>query len=50
MMAIMIIIESGLSFIGAGIPQPTPTWGNMLSEAQSIRVLRNNPETWLPPD
>lgn len=49
MMAIMIIIESGLSFIGAGIPQPTPTWGNMLSEAQSIRVLRNNPETWLPP-
>ncbi|MBM0066096.1 oligopeptide ABC transporter permease [Alkalicoccobacillus gibsonii] len=49
MMAIMIIIESGLSFIGAGIPQPTPTWGNMLSEAQSIRVLRSNPETWLPP-
>ncbi|TSB48351.1 oligopeptide ABC transporter permease [Alkalicoccobacillus porphyridii] len=49
MMAFMIIVESGLSFIGAGIPQPTPTWGNMLSEAQSIRVLRNNPETWLPP-
>ena len=49
MMATMIIIESGLSFIGMGIPQPTPTWGNMLSEAQNIRVLRNHPEAWIPP-
>ncbi|MCZ0701639.1 peptide/nickel transport system permease protein [Natronobacillus azotifigens] len=49
MMAQMIIIESGLSFIGMGIPQPTPTWGNMLSEAQNIRILRNHPEAWIPP-
>lgn len=49
LMATMIIIESGLSFVGFGIPQPTPTWGNMLSEAQSIRILRNSPEAWLPP-
>lgn len=49
MMATMIIIESGLSFIGMGIPQPTPTWGNMISEAQNIRVLRNQPEAWIPP-
>ncbi|MEW9503060.1 oligopeptide ABC transporter permease [Jeotgalibacillus marinus] len=49
MMATMIIIESGLSFIGFGIPQPTPTWGNMLTEARSIRVLNNNPEAWIPP-
>ncbi|WP_077214377.1 oligopeptide ABC transporter permease [Bacillus dakarensis] len=49
MMATYIIIESALSFIGFGIPQPTPTWGNMISEAQSIRVLRNSPEAWLPP-
>lgn len=49
MMATMIIIESGMSFIGMGIPQPTPTWGNMLSEAQNIRVLRNHPEAWIPP-
>ncbi|GIN86624.1 oligopeptide transport system permease protein AppC [Heyndrickxia sporothermodurans] len=49
MMATMIIVESALSFIGFGIPQPTPTWGNMISEAQSIRILRNSPEAWIPP-
>jgi len=49
MMASMIIIESALSFIGMGIPQPTPTWGNMISEAQNIRILRNHPEAWIPP-
>ncbi|MTD30734.1 oligopeptide ABC transporter permease [Planomicrobium sp. YIM 101495] len=49
MMATMIIVESGMSFIGMGIPQPTPTWGNMLSEAQNIRVLRDHPEAWIPP-
>lgn len=49
MMATMIIVESGLSFIGMGIPQPTPTWGNMISEAQNIRILRYHPEAWIPP-
>ena len=49
MMATMIIVESGMSFIGMGIPQPTPTWGNMISEAQNIRILRNHPEAWIPP-
>lgn len=49
MMATMIIIESALSFIGFGIPQPTPTWGNMLNEARSMRVLTRFPEAWIPP-
>lgn len=49
MMATMVIIESGMSFIGMGIPQPTPTWGNMISEAQNIRILRDHPEAWVPP-
>lgn len=49
MMASYIIVESAMSFIGFGIPQPTPTWGNMISEAQSIRILRNSPEAWIPP-
>ncbi|MBU9721510.1 MULTISPECIES: oligopeptide ABC transporter permease [Bacillaceae] len=49
MMATMIIIESGLSFIGFGIPQPTPTWGNMITEATNLRMLEGNPEAWLPP-
>ncbi|WP_096438077.1 oligopeptide ABC transporter permease [Alteribacter populi] len=49
MMALMIIIESALSFIGFGIPQPTPTWGNMITEANNLRILENNWESWLPP-
>jgi len=49
MMATMIITESALSFIGFGIPQPTPTWGNMITEANSLRMLQNNWESWLPP-
>jgi peptide/nickel transport system permease protein len=27
----MIMSESGLSFLGYGIPPPTPSWGGMLS-------------------
>lgn len=49
MVATYIVIESGLSFIGFGIPQPTPTWGNMLSSALSVRVLQYHPEQWVPP-
>ena len=30
----MIINEAALSFLGLGVPPPTPTWGSMLSEAQ----------------
>lgn len=48
-MATMIITESGLSFIGFGIPQPTPTWGNMLSDALALRVIKYQPWYWIPP-
>ena len=27
----VILVESGLSFLGLGIPPPTPTWGGLLS-------------------
>lgn len=30
----LIIVESALSFIGLGIQPPTPSWGNMLNDAQ----------------
>ncbi len=29
-----IVFEASLSFIGAGIPEPTPTWGNILADAR----------------
>jgi peptide/nickel transport system permease protein len=31
----LLVAESALSFIGFGIQDPTPTWGNMLSFAES---------------
>ncbi len=31
-----IIWESGLSFLGMGVPPPTPTWGMMLSEGRDF--------------
>ncbi|MDP2983909.1 MAG: ABC transporter permease [Candidatus Latescibacter sp.] len=34
-----ILGEVALSFLGVGIAEPTASWGNMLKQAQSIRVL-----------
>lgn len=47
--ATIILFEAALSFLGFGVPQPVPTWGNMLSEAQNIAVLTNMPWLWVPP-
>ncbi|HBP68363.1 MAG TPA: ABC transporter permease, partial [Alcanivorax sp.] len=30
-LAAVILAESGLSFLGLGIPPPSPSWGGMLS-------------------
>jgi peptide/nickel transport system permease protein len=32
----MIIIESSLSFLGVGVPPPTPSWGGMLAEGRAF--------------
>ena len=32
-LGVAILIESGLGFLGAGVPPPTATWGNMLAFA-----------------
>lgn len=32
----MIIIESALSFLGVGVPPPTPTWGGMLAHGREF--------------
>jgi peptide/nickel transport system permease protein len=33
-MARVIIVESALSFLGLGVPPPTPTWGGMLADGR----------------
>jgi len=39
-----VILEAALSFLGFGIQDPTPTWGNMLSFTQSYMFQH----PWLP--
>ena len=42
-MGYAIMEEAGLSFLGFGIQPPTPSWGNLLSNAQEHLI--NHP--WL---
>jgi peptide/nickel transport system permease protein len=32
--ATTVLVESSLSYVGIGVQPPTPTWGNMINEAQ----------------
>ena len=32
----LVLAEATLSYLGVGIPQPTPTWGNMISDGRSF--------------
>jgi len=43
-----IITEASLSFLGMGVQPPTPSWGNMLTDAQSLTVLTTQPWLWVP--
>ncbi|WP_375287339.1 ABC transporter permease [Sphingomonas sp.] len=38
--AASMLIEATLSFIGAGVPPSTPTWGNMIAESKALWQLR----------
>jgi peptide/nickel transport system permease protein len=44
-----ILLESSLSFLGASVPMPTPSWGNMLSDIGSLTMLVRCPWLWLAP-
>ena len=35
----VILLESALSFLGAGIPRPTPTWGSMIADGRDLIVV-----------
>ncbi len=45
LIAVGIIIEASLSFIGLGVQPPKPSWGTMLSDARSYVF---SGEWWLP--
>ena len=39
--ASVILVEAGLSFIGAGVQEPTPAWGSMVSSGYEKLIRRN---------
>ena len=47
--ATCLLTESSLSFIGFGVVEPSPTWGNMLNSAQSSDVIANMWWRWVFP-
>lgn len=47
--ASIVLLEGSLSFLGLGVQPPMPSWGNMLSDAQSLVILESMPWLWLPP-
>lgn len=44
-----ILMEAALSFLGMGVQPPASSWGNMLTAAQSIMILSEEPWRWIPP-
>ena len=44
-----LLTESALSYLGFGVQQPYPTWGNMLNGANNSTVIQNYWWQWLFP-
>ncbi len=42
----LILVESGLSYLGVGVQPPTPTWGNMLTDSRSYFVSGTHLVIW----
>lgn len=47
--AFYILQEASLSFIGLGVPDKIPTWGNILNAAKSLQVVTGQPWMWIFP-
>jgi peptide/nickel transport system permease protein len=43
-----MLTESALSFLGAGVPSPTPSWGNIIQSATDLVVLTKRWWMWIP--
>lgn len=48
-LAMSMLDEAALSFLGMGVQLPTASLGNMLNGAESLTVLTKQPWMWLPP-
>ena len=48
-LALSILDEASLSFIGMGVQPPTASLGNLLNNAQNLTILTERPWLWVPP-
>ena len=48
-MAVSMLDEAALSFLGMGVQPPAASMGNMLNSAQSLTVHTSQPWLWIPP-
>lgn len=48
-LAISMLDEAALSFLGMGVQPPAASLGNMLNGAESLTVLTRQPWLWIPP-
>lgn len=44
-----LLTEAGLSYLGFGVIPPSPSWGNMLTGAQSTKVMQDYWWRWMIP-
>ncbi|MBD7912539.1 MULTISPECIES: oligopeptide ABC transporter permease [Clostridium] len=44
-----ILTESALSYLGMGVAEPVPSWGNMITIANNLPDFKNRPWLWVPP-
>ena len=44
-----ILSEASLSFLGLGVPDNVPTWGNIINGAKRLDIVQNLPMLWLAP-
>lgn len=44
-----ILAETGLSYLGLGVSEHVPTWGNIINAAKNLSIVQTKPMMWLMP-
>ena len=44
-----ILTEAGMSYLGLGVPETIPTWGNIINAAKRLDIVQNLPMLWVAP-
>lgn len=44
-----ILAEAGLAYLGLGVPDSLPTWGNIINAAKRLDIVQTDPLLWIAP-